>query len=327
LESPGAGLASQGKQHPRWHNDPLLQDAIAKVVLYLQVQRDIYYRVGQPLGEERRGELAGFFSPALLDRVRVVELKERRVANPWFYDEARAKGIQNLPDISHKVAVTFLDVVVFNQQVTSRDLFHGLVHAAQFELLGLEHFAELFVAGFLDARSYFLVPLKAHAFALDTRYAEDPKTRFSVEDEVRRWLNEGRYWFSGRISRGPPLRKLLRCRSGREGDGIAPRRQALRVIVLQKVDHALAHDAAQVEGRRRRVGAHQAAQLHRGFRKFGDLQYAGFSVPQRRVFQNVLQLLTHAFDRKRVVHIDKYRSDDLRGGAGPVLERLFNEIG
>jgi hypothetical protein len=98
-----------------------------------------------------------------------------------------------LPDISHKVAVTFLDVVVFNQKITPRDLFHGLVHSAQFKLLGLERFAELFVAGFLQARSYFLIPLKAHAFALDTRYSEDPHTPFSVEDEIRRWHTQGRY--------------------------------------------------------------------------------------------------------------------------------------
>jgi hypothetical protein len=193
VQSPGAGFTAGGTQLAWRHRDPQLQDAIAKVVLYLQVQRDIYYPVGHPLSEEGKGELKGFFSATLLDRVRIVELKQRRVANPWFYEEARAKGIQNLPDISHKVAVTFLDVVVFNQKITPRDLFHGLVHAAQVKLLGLERFAELFVAGFLQSRSYFLIPLKAHAFALDTRYAEDPRAAFSVEDEIRRWHIQGRY--------------------------------------------------------------------------------------------------------------------------------------
>ena len=28
---------------------------------------------------------------------------------------------------------------------------------------------------------------------LDTRYAEDPQTPFSVEDEIRRWHTQGRY--------------------------------------------------------------------------------------------------------------------------------------
>jgi len=189
----GESLAKAGMESTFRRNDPLLEDAIAKVVLYLQVQRDIYHPAGYPLEEAAKHQLKGFFSAALLDRIRVVELTGRRVANPWFYDEARAKGVQDLPDISHKVAVTFLDVVVFNQKITQRDLFHGLVHSVQFSLLGLERFTELFVAGFLQARSYFLIPLKAHAFALDTRYAEDPQTPFSVEEEVRRWHAEARY--------------------------------------------------------------------------------------------------------------------------------------
>jgi hypothetical protein len=193
VESPAASFAKSGVESPARRTDPLLADAITKVVLYLQVQRDIYHPVGRPLEEASKKELKGFFSPALLDRVRIVELTGRRVANPWFYDEARSKGIENLPDISHKVAVTFLDVVVFNQKITQRDLFHGLVHSAQFSLLGVERFTELFVAGFLQARSYFLIPLKAHAFALDTRYAEHPQTPFSVEGEIRRWHAEGRY--------------------------------------------------------------------------------------------------------------------------------------
>ena len=192
-ETNAGELATAGMESTSRRNDPLLEDAIAKVVLYLQVQRDIYHPAGQPLEEAAKHQLKGFFSAALLDRIRVVELTGRRVANPWFYDEARAKGVQNLPDISHKVAVTFLDVVVFNQKITQRDLFHGLVHSAQFSLLGLERFTELFVTGFLQARSYFLIPLKAHAFALDTRYSEDPQTPFSVEAEVRRWHAEGRY--------------------------------------------------------------------------------------------------------------------------------------
>jgi hypothetical protein len=193
VESPAGSLAKAGMESTSRRNDPLLEDAIAKVVLYLQVQRDIYHSAGRSLEEASKHQLKGFFSPALLDRIRIVELTGRCVANPWFYDEARAKGVQNLPDISHKVAVTFLDVVVFNQKITQRDLFHGLVHSAQFSLLGLERFTELFVAGFLQARSYFLIPLKAHAFALDTRYAEDPQRPFSVEEEVRRWYAEGRY--------------------------------------------------------------------------------------------------------------------------------------
>ena len=176
-----------------WRADRDVLEAIAKVSLYLQVQREQYYPLGQPLQPELMEAFRGFYSQELLEQVRVVEFTGNRVENPWFYGEARERGISNLPDIAHKVAVTFLDVIVFNQVVTRRDLFHNLVHAAQVKLLGEERFAELFVTGFLQARSYFLIPLKAHAFALDTRYAEDAGARFSVEEEVVRWITEERY--------------------------------------------------------------------------------------------------------------------------------------
>ena len=135
----------------------------------------------------------GFFEAPMLDRVRVLELADRRVANPWFYPPAREKGVRHLPDIRHKAAVTFLDVVVFNGKIASRDLFHGLVHATQVKVLGIAEFTELFVRGFLRARSYFLVPLKAHAFALDARFASNPLDRFSVEKEIDAWRLDGRY--------------------------------------------------------------------------------------------------------------------------------------
>lgn len=176
-----------------WRADRDVLEAIAKVALYLQVQREHYYPLGEPLKREWMEAFQGFYSQELLEQVRLVEFTGSRVENPWFYGEARERGISNLPDIAHKVAVTFLDVVVFNQPVTRRDLFHNLVHAAQVKLLGEERFAELFVTGFLQARSYFLIPLKAHAFALDTRYAEDAETRFSVEEEIARWIVEERY--------------------------------------------------------------------------------------------------------------------------------------
>jgi hypothetical protein len=89
--------------------------------------------------------------------------------------------------------VTFLDVVVFNEKLTSRNLFHGLVHAAQVSVLGLDVFVELFVRGFLRARSYFLVPLKAQAFSLDAKFAANPSERFSVEEEIREWQRDRRY--------------------------------------------------------------------------------------------------------------------------------------
>src|SRR5205814_4343788 len=107
---------------------------------------------------------------------------------------ARKSGLNNIPELSHMAVATFLDVSVFNDKITARDLFHGLVHAAQVQVLGVNQFSNLFVRGFLQARSYFLVPLKAHAFGLDARFASNPDKPSSVEDEVRAWWKDGRYF-------------------------------------------------------------------------------------------------------------------------------------
>ena len=175
------------------HRELQVQEAIGHFTHYLLSERESFYVNGMLLQGSRREVVSGFFAEALLDKVRIVELVEQRVGNPWFYPMAKAQGIRHLPDLAHKASVTFLDVVVFNGLFSERDLFHGLVHAAQIELLGLNAFAEMFVRGFLKSRSYFLVPLKAHAFGLDARFAANPSVRFSVEDEIRDWWRSGKY--------------------------------------------------------------------------------------------------------------------------------------
>ena len=175
------------------YQEEQIQKAIEWFAMYLSSERDSYYGEGKPLSNHRKYSLQGDFDAPLLDQVRVLQLVDRRVDNPWFYPQAREQGLRHLPDITHKTAVTFLDVVVFNEQINSRDLFHGLVHATQVKILGIPEFTELFVRGFLQARSYFLVPLKAHAFALDARYTSNPDDCFSVENEIRNWWRQGRY--------------------------------------------------------------------------------------------------------------------------------------
>ena len=175
-----------------YHEDEV-NKAIEWFTTYLNTQRDEYYQDAQPLSLEHRSAMDKYFEGPLLDRVRIRELVDHRVANPWFYPLARECGLRHLPDITHKAAVTFLDVIVFNEKLATRDLFHGLVYAAQVRVLGRSQFAELFVRGFLQARSYFLVPLKAQAFALDARFATNPDDPFSVEGQIREWRRQGRY--------------------------------------------------------------------------------------------------------------------------------------
>lgn len=174
-------------------SDEHILDAVTQFLAYLREERERYWPEGRNLKEEAKTLFAKFFSPELLNQIRVVALSGHRLANPRFYGKVRAQGALNLPDMAHKVSATFLDVIVFNEQITDRQLFHALVHAAQAHVMGLRFYAELFVRGVMRTRSYSLAPMKAQAFALDARFAANPELPFSVDDEIRAWLNAARY--------------------------------------------------------------------------------------------------------------------------------------
>jgi hypothetical protein len=174
-------------------SDSQVVRAVQRVADYLSNQRKIYYPSGTPLTERQKKMLQPFFSSALLERVRTVELHGRRLSPPPFYLEARALGIDTLPELTHMASLTFVDVIVFSDLVIERSLFHGLVHAAQFHILGLERYTDLFVRAFLRTNAHFTVPLETHAFALESKFAVDPEKVFSVEEQIRLWIRERRY--------------------------------------------------------------------------------------------------------------------------------------
>jgi hypothetical protein len=178
---------------PAQLTEPQIALAIARVSAYLQEQRERYFYSASALSQRQKTLMSPYFSAALLERVRVVELIGHRLPNPPFYAEAVEFGFFNLPQIAHMASVTFLDAIVFNEKITERSLFHALVHAAQFEVLGLERYTNLFVRSFVNTKFHFSVPLEAHAFSLESRFVGHPADRFSVEDQVRLWVKNGRY--------------------------------------------------------------------------------------------------------------------------------------
>ncbi len=185
--------AAEAASAPRQLTEPQIAVAVARVSAYLQEQRERYFYSASPLSQRQNTLMSPYFSPALLERVRIVELIGHRLPNPPFYAEAVEFGFVNLPQIAHMASVTFLDVVVFNEKVTERSLFHSLVHAVQFEVLSLERYVNLFVRSFVNTKFHFSIPLEAHAFSLESRFVGHPADRFSVEDQVRLWVKNGRY--------------------------------------------------------------------------------------------------------------------------------------
>lgn len=167
--------------------------AIRQVCLYLRQQRAHYLPAAKPLSNQNKARMWPYFSPTLLDQVRIVELKGQRVPAPGFYAQARSQGFDNLPEIPHMDSLTFVDVIAFNESLNERSLFHALVHAVQFHVLGLERYTELFVQGFLRTKAHFTVPLEVHAFSLTSKFMLASPERFSVEDHIVRWIIDGRY--------------------------------------------------------------------------------------------------------------------------------------
>jgi hypothetical protein len=162
------------------------------VAQYIAIQREKYAPRAIALSAQQKAAMNGFFSPQLLERIRLLALQRQRIANPEFYPMLRTLGFRNLPDQAKMAAITFSDVVVSHEAVSNGLLFHELVHVEQYRQLGIPRFSELYVRGFLNDGSYEAIPLEVNAYTLGGRFESNRRRMFSVEDEVRRWAAEGR---------------------------------------------------------------------------------------------------------------------------------------
>jgi hypothetical protein len=168
-------------------------EMVSQVAAYLRRERELYVRASEPLAPEWRSAVQEYFSDSLLNSVRTITLRGARIPPPPFYSVAIAMSSGNFPDFVHLASITYLDVIVFNDEIAARTLFHGLVHAAQMAFLGLDRYADFYVRGFVKFRSWIAIPLEAQAYQLDTRFAMSPSTTFSVQEEIKTWVEDGRY--------------------------------------------------------------------------------------------------------------------------------------
>jgi len=173
-------------------NTGQIVQAVEWLASYLRAQHAHYLPVASPLSNQQKAAMWPYFSSEFLDQIRIVELQGARVEVPEFFAQVRAQGFEP-PEITHMDSLTFLDVVVFNERLTERSLFHALVHTIQIQVLGLEVYAERWVQSFIKTRAHFTVPLEVHAFSLASKFLRPAPERFSVEDQVRRWIADDRY--------------------------------------------------------------------------------------------------------------------------------------
>jgi hypothetical protein len=170
-----------------------IAEMVSGVAKYFRQEREVYFRASELLPTEWRTAVQPYFSKSLLESVRVVVLKGARIPPPPFYSEAIALSGGSFPDFVHLASITYVDIIVFHDEITARTLFHGLVHATQMAVLGFDRYAELYVRGFVRERSWIAIPMEVQAFQLDTRFAMSPAEAFSVEEEVKSWAKQGQY--------------------------------------------------------------------------------------------------------------------------------------
>lgn len=168
---------------------------VQQVVAYIEHQRQTYRPGAMALSLSQKTAMRPFFPASTLDAARLVVLARERVSNPPFYAELMKMGFEaaTLPDFAHMAAITFVDTVVSHERFTDRLLFHELVHVVQFEKLALQEFAAKYVRGFLSGGSYEAIPLERNAYQLDARFAATPAKPFSVNAEVRAWIDACRF--------------------------------------------------------------------------------------------------------------------------------------
>ena len=159
-----------------------IDEIVGSVATFIAQQRSLYASIARPLNEADRAQLAVHFSEDILDRARLARVKH--LQNPPFYADLEQLGFRNLPQFQGMAAVTFVDVVVAQQEFTPPLLFHELVHIVQYRELGLDRFAEMYVRGFLETGEYLSIPLERVAYHLEGLFRLRPDLKVDVEKKA-----------------------------------------------------------------------------------------------------------------------------------------------
>jgi hypothetical protein len=160
---------------------------------YISSSRKKYMADAVPLTADQRIAMQPFFPADILDQTSLLVLQGQRIQDPGFYTMARMMGFKDLPSFSSVAAVTFVDVIVSHEEFADTLLFHELVHVVQYAQLGVKDFGARYVSGFVTGAGYDGIPLERNAYELEQRYKANKAQTFSVLDEVKRWIEEGKF--------------------------------------------------------------------------------------------------------------------------------------
>lgn len=164
---------------------------VGDMAAFIKSQREAFVSQAAPLSPEAQEAFKAFFSEAILNTTLFHKKTDGPIETPDFVKELNDRGIAF--SLDRMEAVTLMDVVVSYRDLGPNIRFHELVHAVQYQKMGLKQFANKYVRGLLTRGSYEKIPLESNAHLLEEKFAKNPSEAFSVEAEVQRWINENKF--------------------------------------------------------------------------------------------------------------------------------------
>ncbi|HJT24960.1 MAG TPA: hypothetical protein VJ873_10300 [bacterium] len=158
---------------------------------FIKAQREAFAPQATPLSAHDCEVFRPFFGEAVLKTTLFYRKTDGPFEPPDFLKEMNDKGVNFFLD--RMEAVTLMDVVVSYHGLEPNIQFHELVHAVQYQKLGLKQFANKYIRGLLSRGSYEKIPLEVNAHQLEDKFFKNPSEVFSVEAEIQRWINENKF--------------------------------------------------------------------------------------------------------------------------------------
>jgi hypothetical protein len=173
----------------------LITQLVQRGQQWVAQQRTFYRDRGQELSPEALSQFSRYFPGNLLQQVRLVMVPA--INNPDFLEQYRSfLTLFRVPmlDFSLMSGITFVDTILLVDGAVTSDLdslvFHELVHAVQYDILGLDKFVEHFINGWVNQGfNYAAIPLEMDAYELQNRYESFPDEVFDVQEETAQRLD------------------------------------------------------------------------------------------------------------------------------------------
>jgi hypothetical protein len=163
---------------------------IAQGQKWIKEQRLVFRPRGRSLTPQAMGQFSPFFEEWLLQKVRLLTVPA--LENPGFLEAYRSTFAEKaipLLDFSAMAGITFDDTILLVDRLPGADsnlvIFHELVHAVQYDLLGPDKFVELYLMGWINQGfNYAAIPLEMDAYELQNRFEAEPQAPFAVKEQI-----------------------------------------------------------------------------------------------------------------------------------------------